>query len=58
LGGKGKGETDKLEEDLESVSGGPGDEGAAQLESGGSELNLDGKESASDIMKALQEFEG
>ena len=57
IGGSGSKDPDP-EKDLESVSGGPGDEGASGVESQDGELNLDGANSVADIMKTLQAFEG
>ena len=59
IGGKGQ-STDSTDQEkaLASVSGGPSESGSAQLESSDGEINLDGAESASAIMKRLTEFEG
>lgn len=58
VGGKGKGKDPDPEKDLDSVSGGPGDEAGKTVESDSGQLDLEGADSVSDIMKRLQAFEG
>lgn len=54
--GKSGSGTPDPEKDLESVSGGPGDGGANTVESSDKELNLDGADSVSEIMKRVHAF--
>jgi len=57
LEGKGSStDTSEQEKALASVSGGPSDSSSTQLESESGELNLEGADSAADIMKRLQTF--
>jgi len=54
--GKASGKDPDPEKDLESVSGGPGDEAGKTVESDSGDLDLEGAESVSEIMKRVHAY--